>query len=107
MGEALLENQHTRSERVIAFENGESISQYDARQYVLKACKRAKLPSRGIHSLRHTFCSHLAMRGAPASTIQKVAGHKDLNTTQRYIHINEDAVEAAIRLLDDEGNLAA
>ena len=31
----------------------------------------------GIHILRHTFCSHLAMRGAPARAIQELAGHQD------------------------------
>jgi len=34
-----------------------------------------------VHILRHTFCSHLAMRGAPAKAIQELAGHQDLATT--------------------------
>ncbi len=51
--------------------------------------------------LRHTFCSHLAMRGAPARAIQELAGHRDLSTTQRYMHLSPAAKEAAIRLLDE------
>ena len=35
----------------------------------------------GVHILRHTFCSHLAMRGAPARAIQELAGQQDLSTT--------------------------
>ena len=50
--------------------------------------------------LRHTFCSHLAMRGAPARAIQELAGHADLSTTQRYMHLSPAALEGAIRLLD-------
>jgi site-specific recombinase XerD len=50
--------------------------------------------------LRHTFCSHLAMRGAPARAIQELAGHQDLATTQRYMHLSPAALDAAIRLLD-------
>jgi putative transposase len=54
----------------------------------------------GIHILRQTFCSHLAMRGAPARAIQELAGHQDLATTQRYMHVSPAALDAAIRLLD-------
>ena len=54
----------------------------------------------GVHILRHTFCSHLAMRGAPAKAIQELAGHQDVTTTQRYMHLSPAALDAAIRLLD-------
>jgi integrase len=47
-----------------------------------------------------TFCSHLAMKGAPARAIQELAGHQDLTTTQRYMHLSPAAIEGAIRLLD-------
>jgi integrase len=50
--------------------------------------------------LRHTFCSHLVMRGAPARAIQELAGHQDLTTTQRYMHLSPAALEQAIQLLD-------
>ena len=40
------------------------------------------------------------MRGAPARAIQELAGHMDLSTTQRYMHLSPAAVEAAIRLLE-------
>jgi len=66
----------------------------------------------GVHVLRHTFCSHLAMRGAPARAIQELAGHADLRTTQRYMHLSPAALDAAIRLLDaptavSRGNIVA
>ncbi len=54
----------------------------------------------GVHILRHSFCSHLAMRGAPARAIQELAGHKDLSMTQRYMHLSPAALDAAIRLLE-------
>jgi hypothetical protein len=40
------------------------------------------------------------MRGAPARAIQEIAGHTDLRTTQRYMHLSPAALDAAIRLLD-------
>ena len=65
-----------------------------------RVARRANLKP-GVHILRHTFCSHLAMRGAPARAIQELAGHQDLQTTQRYMHLSPAALAAAIRLLDE------
>ena len=77
------------------------------RDRVIKAIRGAQraagLPKAGVHLLRHTFCSHLAMRGAPARAIQELAGHADLTTTQRYMHLSPAATEDAIRLLDRPG----
>jgi integrase len=42
----------------------------------------------------------MAMRGAPARAIQELAGHQDLTTTQRYMHLSPAALEGAIRLLE-------
>jgi hypothetical protein len=40
------------------------------------------------------------MRGASVRAIQELAGHKDLSTTQAYMHLSPAALEDAIRLLD-------
>ena len=40
------------------------------------------------------------MRGAPARAIQELAGHQELSTTQRYMHLSPAAIESAIRLLE-------
>jgi site-specific recombinase XerD len=69
---------------------------------VERVARRAQLSDNGVHRLRHTFCSHLAMRGAPTRAIQELAGHKDLSTTQRYMHLSPAAIEGAIRLLDSK-----
>ena len=68
-----------------------------------RAERKAGLTKLGVHILRHTFCSHLAMRGAPARAIQELAGHENLMTTQRYMHLSPAALEGAIRLLDGGG----
>lgn len=44
-----------------------------------------------IHSLRHTFASHLAIRGAPLQIIQKLLNHKDIKMTMRYAHLMPDS----------------
>jgi hypothetical protein len=42
--------------------------------------------------LRHTFCSHLAMNGVPARSIQELARHQSMLTTERYMHLSPSAV---------------
>ena len=59
-----------------------------------RAARKANLKP-GVHILRGTFCSHLAMRGARAMAIQELAGHQDLATTQRYLHLSPAALDAA------------
>jgi hypothetical protein len=40
------------------------------------------------------------MSRAAARAIQELAGHQDLSTTQRYMHLSPEAIEGAIRLLE-------
>ena len=54
----------------------------------------------GLHKLRHTFCSHLAMRGASPKAIQELAGHENMTTTMRYMHLSPGARRSAIDLLN-------
>jgi len=78
------------------------------RLLLIQAERRAGLEAKGaVHKLRHSFCSHLAMRGAPATAIQQLAGHRDLSTTQRYMHLSPAALDSAIRLLEPHNANAA
>jgi len=54
---------------------------------------------RGPHILRHTFCTRLHQKGVDPFTIKDLAGHKSLNTTMRYVRIeNKEQAEAIDRL---------
>jgi integrase len=97
---AFREHRHLRSPRVLCQRGGSPLTQKIVREYVGRSVRRALLAKSGVHRLRHTFCSHLAMRGAPARAIQDLAGHMDLGTPQRYMHLSPGAIESAIRLLD-------
>ena len=100
---ALRDHRHLKSPRVLCLDDGSTLTQDVVGEYVRKAGRKAGVPASGAHRLRHTFCSHLAMRGAPARAIQELAGHQDLTTTQRYMHLSPSAVENAIRLLEQPG----
>ena len=81
-------------------DDGQPLTRQMVQYRVLRASRRAKLSQDGVHILRHTFCSHLAMRGAPPRAIQELAGHRELGMTQRYMHLSQAALDSAIRLLD-------
>jgi len=52
----------------------------------------AKLPEGiGLHGLRHSLASSMAMGGAEAAEIMTALGHRQLSTAQRYIHWAQDA----------------
>ncbi len=102
---ALRQARHLRGQRVVCDTQGESFTQKRVQTAVARAMRRAGLKRGGVHTLRHTFCSHLAMKGAPARAIQELAGHQDLSTTQRYMHLSPATLDAAIRLLDGDGSV--
>jgi integrase len=104
LASALAAHRHLRGPRVLCRKDGHPLTQKNVRDFVQRAARRSFAKSDGVHVLRHTFCSHLAMRGAPARAIQELAGHKDLSTTQRYMHLSPAAIEGAIRLLDGQGD---
>jgi integrase len=91
---------HLRGERVLWGAEGPALVT-TLQSWMEVATRRAGLtPSRDIHKLRHTFCSHLAMRGASPKAIQELAGHADLTTTMRYMHLSPASKVDAIRLLE-------
>lgn len=70
------------------------------------ARKTVPAPSPTFHDLRHSFCSRLAAGGVDIVTIQRMAGHESLRTTQRYMHLApgaDDRVRAVLEALDSPG----
>lgn len=79
---------------------GQPWGDFGLHQAFHRAQKRAGLEGWTPRSLRHFFVTELFALGASAPVIQKLAGHSDLATTQRYADVDANDLRGAIALLD-------
>ena len=94
-------HRHLRGPYVFCDERGNHLTHSMLKDAVPKACARAKLAKRiTTHGLRHTFASHLVMRGASLKAVQELLGHESIEMTLRYSHLTPDVKREAVQLLD-------
>jgi integrase len=56
-------------------------------------------PTVRIHDLRHSFASHLVSSGVGLQIVGKLLGHVQASTTQRYAHLQDEALRSATNQL--------
>lgn len=52
-----------------------------------------------FHDLRHTYASHFVMNGGSIYTLQKLLGHKEIETTMIYAHLDKEFMEKACKFV--------
>lgn len=67
----------------------------DVKKAFIQAQKRAKVPYRSFHTLRHTTATWLIANGIDVLVVQKILGHSNVAITMKYAHVlDKSKIEA-------------
>ncbi|MGN6539961.1 MAG: tyrosine-type recombinase/integrase [Ginsengibacter sp.] len=88
------------------FENpqkpGEPYSIRSAQQIFYDAKAKARINKEvGIHSLRHSFATHLLEKGIDIRYIKDLLGHLSIKTTEKYLHVKKETLINIPNVLDE------
>ncbi len=91
--------------KVYLFESEQTLMAYPARtaqQIFTTAKNKAGIRKEvGIHSLRHSFATHLLEKGTDIKYIKDLLGHFNIKTTERYLHVSKQKLVNIISPFDD------
>jgi len=87
----LLVHRNRRVDRVFINHLGRGLSRKGMWKRFQEANRRAGLEGK-VHTLRHSFATHLLAGGADLRAVQELLGHADIGTTQIYTHVKEEAL---------------
>jgi integrase len=91
-------NSFAKNAFVFTGPRGLPIDRANLSKAVTQVGKRFCIENAGLHILRHTILTKLSEHDQSGSTLQKLAGHSSLVTTQRYIHHSTEALRESLQI---------
>jgi integrase len=64
------------------------------------ARKQLRIPDATIHTLRHSFATHMLEAGASVHTVQRLLGHSHIETTMGYLHLTHQSETGALQIME-------
>lgn len=89
----------SREKHVALNDDGDPWGQHGIDQAFGRTAERAGVEGWSVYCLRHYAITSWLRAGIPVHVVQRMAGHKNLSTTQRYVHFLKGDLEEAARRL--------
>jgi site-specific recombinase XerD len=67
---------------------------------MVQARKELGIETCTVHTLRHSFATHLVEAGASLHTVKALLGHKSINTTMIYLHLTHRSEQDSRALVE-------
>lgn len=83
-------------------ENGEKIRDTFLSTAVHRVVKRIGLEGLGLHGMRHTILTELVQSDVSLEKVRQLAGHSNLKTTEKYLHLKIDDTRSMLETLNEK-----